>query len=211
MSGTLRPWEGAETTEKAQRALDRLREAFQIEEIPSGLAELATSESGIHDLYMNLKRQLEGGKLDRPVKLLVAMAVAAAMGSPEATRYLGAAAREAGAEPQQIADALAVATVCTVFNGYYRFRGFVQDPEFDAFRAPFNANTFMKSSLSHLETEFLCIAVSSANNCSTCVKGHMAKGRELGATLEQIDEAIKAGAAAEALARIATTLGTPTA
>ncbi|MCB2154734.1 carboxymuconolactone decarboxylase family protein [bacterium] len=209
MSDELRPWDGAETTEKAQRALERLKEAMKVDELPSGLAGLAGSESGIQDLCQNLKRHLDGGELANPTKLLVATAVAAVIGSPEATRFLGSAAREAGAEPRQVADAIAIGTTCIVFNGYYRFRGFVQDPDFDALRAPFSANAFIRSSLTQLQVEFICIAVSSANNCSTCVKAHVKKGRELGMTVEQIDEAIKAAATAEALDRISNALAAP--
>ncbi|MDK2971051.1 MAG: lipoyl-dependent peroxiredoxin subunit [Candidatus Sumerlaeota bacterium] len=200
MVGTLRAWDGAETTEKAQRALERLKETFKVESLPASLAELAHSESGINDLYMNLKRQLEGGKVEQKDKLLIAIGVATAAGSRDAVTFLGAAAREAGVTPQQIADAIGVATVCTLFNSYYKFRHLAQDEAFEAFKAPFNANSFMKTELSPVQTELLNIAISTFNGCDVCVKGHLNKTRALGVSDEQIDETIKVGAIATALA-----------
>lgn len=202
MIGIVSAWEGAETTEKALRAVDRLKETFKVEAIPAGLNELARSESGINDVYMNLKRQLEGGKVGQVDKMLVAVAVASATGSKDAVTYLGAAAREAGASAQQIIDAIGVATVCGIFNGYYKFRHLAADEAFEAFRAPFNANSFMKTSLTPGQTELINITVSSLNGCDGCVKGHLKKTRELGVTDEQIDEAVKAGTVAAALAAV---------
>ncbi len=206
MTTVVRPWEGAETTEKAQRALDRLRETFSVSEIPAGVAELAGSESGVHDLYMNLKRQLDGGKVSKEVKLLIGVAVASAAGSTEGVRFLGAAAREAGASAQAVLDAVSVATVCTIFNGYYHFRDLAPNGEFDAFRAPFNANTLAQTTLTVQQTELICIVVSAWNNCHTCVQGHMAKAQSVGISNDQIDEAIKAGTVARALANVAASL-----
>lgn len=210
MPNAVKPWEGCETTEKARRALDRLAEAFAVADVPEGLVELAGSEPGIHDLYMNLKRQLEEGRLGRLEKLLVAVGVASAAGSGPAVRFLGAAAREAGVAPQQVLDAISVAAVCTLFNGYYKFRHMAGE-DFESFRAPFNANAFLKSSLTTAQTELVCVAVSALNGCHACVTGHISKARQYGVTDEQIDEAIKASATAQALAQVALALAPETA
>lgn len=207
MTSQLSPLSGVETTEKAQRALDRLKETFKVEELPAGLAALAGSEPGIHDVYMNLKRQFDGGSLSAPDKLLIALAVTSAAGSAEATRYLIAVAREAGAEPQRIHDAIAVGAVCTIYNTYYKFRHLAPEGEFDSYKGTFNANSFMKTSLSMAMTELINIAVSNLNDCNACVSGHLQKARQYEVTNDQVDEAIKAAAAATALARVASALG----
>jgi alkyl hydroperoxide reductase subunit D len=207
MVGAASPWSACETTEKGQRALDRLRETFGIEDLPAGVQALTGSESGINDLYMNLKRQLEAGKLEAGDKLLVATAVASVAGSASATRYLAAAASQAGVAPQRILDAIAVAAVCTAFNGYYRFRHLAGEVGFESFRAGFNANSFMKSSLTGAQMELVNVVVSSHNGCPDCVRGHLKKARDLGLTDEQLDEAVKAGAVGAALAAVAGALG----
>ena len=199
-----------EPTEKGQRSFDRLKERFDVETLPEGLEVLAGSECGINDLYMNLNRQLSDGTVEEKTKLLVAVGVASTLGSAGAVELLAQAAQKKGREKQGVLDAVSVASVCSIFNGYYRFRH--QVPEdlketFETFRAPFNANTFMKSSLQTFEVEAICIAVSSVNNCEICVNGHIHKGKSAGMTDEQIDELIKVAAVAGAVAQTAAALG----
>jgi AhpD family alkylhydroperoxidase len=78
---------------------------------------------------------------------------------------------------------------------------------YEAFKAPFNANSFMKTTLNALEVEAISIAVSSDNNCHQCVGGHIKKGLDLGLTHEQHDECIRVGAvtaaAGQAIAALA--------
>lgn len=206
MGENPKPWEGCETTEKARRALARLRETFAVDELPSGVLELAGSEGGINDLAANAAKAFEAGMLDRATKLLVAMAVASAMGSAEGARLFGAAARAAGCSAQAVLDAIAVATTCSTFNAYWRFRHGVDAAEFGAFRAAFHANAFLNPTLGPAVIEPICIAVSSLNGCSDCVRGHIEKARKLGLSAEQIDEAIRAGATARSLAAVASAL-----
>ncbi len=198
-----------EPTEKGARSAERLKERFSLPELPAGLGALAGSEPGIGDVYMNLNRQLAEGKLEERQKLLVATAVASATGSAGGTELFAQAAINAGAAKQEVLDAVSVATVCGIFNGYYRFRHQVSEEmraEFENFRAPFNANSFMKTTLQAPDVEAICIAVSSVNGCELCVDGHIRKGKSLGLTTEQIDELIKVAAASSAAARAASAL-----
>ncbi len=200
-----------EPTEKGARSIERLMERFAAKDLPAGFRVLAGSEPGIGDLYMNLNRQLAEGKVDERRKMLVAVGVASATGSADAAEFFARAAAEAGVEPQQTLDAVAVATVCGIFNGYYRFRHQLPEEmrgEFESFRAPFNANSFMKSSLDPADVEAICIAVSSVNGCELCVDGHVRKGNSLGLTAEEIDELIKVGAVSAAAANAASALAT---
>ena len=52
----------------------------------------------------------------------------------------------------------------------------------------------------------ICIAVSAQNGCRKCVQGHIQKAQTVGATHEQVDEVIKAAAAAFAAAVAASAL-----
>lgn len=211
---TTKPLSGGDSvlTERATRSLDRLREMMRVSELPAGLGALAQSENAINDIYMNLNRQLQDGTVEQRTKLLVALGVAVACGSSRTADFFSHAAQAAGRTREEVLDAIAVATTCTIFNGYYRFRSQVPGDlaeAFEAFRAPFNANSFVKSVLPPLEVEAICIAVSSANNCKKCVEGHLAKGRSLGLTDEQVDEIIKAGAVAQAAAQAIAALTPP--
>jgi alkyl hydroperoxide reductase subunit D len=192
-------------SERSSRALERIKEVFKVTSLPEALVSFAASESGINDLYMNLNRQLQDGKVPQRTKLLVATAVAAAAGSPAAMEFFTHAAIAAGRTRQEAVEAGAVAATCTVFNGYYRFRHQVPadlEPVFSAFKAPFNASMFVKPALEQREVEAICIAVSSVNNCHKCVEGHIAKAKSLDLADEQIDEIVKAAAVALAFARV---------
>jgi AhpD family alkylhydroperoxidase len=210
MSEVVHPLGNAEVSERGQRALDRLKEVFGVEELPEGFSLLAGSDNGINDLYMNLNRQLADGKVARREKLLLAVAVSSAVGSAPGVEFFSRAALAAGRTPAELLEAIGVAGTCTLFNGHYRFRDHVAEEDkaaYEAFRAPFNANVFVKAALPITEVESICIAVSSANGCHKCVQGHVAKGKAVGLTDEQIDEVVRAGSAALSAANIAQALG----
>ncbi len=209
MSDNTNPFTNVEVSDRGQRALDRLKEVFQVEELPEGFHVLAGSENGINDLYMNLNRQLGDGKFERAQKLLVAVAVASVSGSPQAVEFFSKAAIGAGRTQKDVLEAVGVAGTCSIFNGHYRFRDQVAEEDkatYEAFRAPFNANVFVKAGLPITEVEAICIAVSSINGCHKCVQGHIAKGKEVGLTDEQIDEIIRGASAAASAAKIASAL-----
>lgn len=210
MSEQRHPLETPEVSDRGKRALDRLKEIFAVDELPEGFSLLAGSENAINDLYMNLNRQLADGKVERREKLLLAVAVASAAGSPDAVEFFSRAALAAGRTQTELLEAIGVAGTCTVFNGHYRFRHHVAEDDkatFEAFRAPFNANVFVKPQLPISELEAICIAVSSANGCYSCVQGHVAKAKAVGVTNDQIDEIIRASAASLSAANIAAALG----
>lgn len=212
MAGKESPLAGIEPTEKGTRSLERLREQFQLGELPQALHLLAGSESGINDLYMNLNRQLVEGKLALKTKQLVAVAVAAAAGSQKATELLSEIAAGGGRTRAEILDAIGVSMVCAMFNGYYRFKHQVpagEAPVHENFKAAFNANSFMKSALTPFEIEAICVAVSSYNNCHKCVEGHLHKAKSLGMTDEQVDEVIRVTAVAGAAANVIGALAAP--
>lgn len=197
-------------SERGQRALDRLKEVFNVDQLPQAFSILAGSDNAINDLYMNLNRQLASeGSLSRDKKLLIATAVASSIGSAPAVEFFTHAASAAGRTPEQILEAIGVASTCTVFNGHYRFRDHVHPDDkatYEGFRAPFNANVFVKPALPMDEVEAICIAVSSANGCHKCVQGHVEKARSVGMTDEQIDETIRAASAALAASNVAKAL-----
>lgn len=209
MSDSTNPFKNIDISDRGQRALDRLKEIFQVEELPEGFQTLGGSENGVNDLYMNLNRQLGDGKFERAQKLLVAVAVASVAGSSQAVEFFAKAAIGAGRTQKDVLEAVGVAGTCSIFNGHYRFRDQVSEEDkatFEAFRAPFNANVFVKAALPMTEVEAICIAVSSINGCHKCVQGHIAKGKEVGLTDEQIDEIIRGASAAAAAANIASAL-----
>lgn len=209
MSDNHNPLSELPVSDRGTRALDRLKEVFAVTELPAGFQVLAASDNGINDIYMNLNRQLGDGKLEKGKKLLVAVGAAVTAGSPSAVRFFTQAAIAAGRTATDVVEAISAATTCTLFNGYYRFRHQVSEADlatYEAFRAPFNANVFVKPALPVDELEAICLGVSSINGCHKCVQGHIEKGKSVGLTDEQIDEIIRAASAAFAAANVASAL-----
>lgn len=177
-------------SDKAKRSLERLSELFPNIDIPEGVKNLAGSEASSQDLYMNLKRQLDEGAVSRYDKLLIATALASATASNQAIQFFGKAAEDVGVSKQNISDAIGVASICAIFNQYYHFKSIGGDDFKDA-KATFNANAMVQTSLSKAQTEMICVAVSSYNNCHDCVDAHWKKAKDAGVTAEQMDEIIK--------------------
>lgn len=207
MTTQPKPYLNEDLSEKAKKDIEQLGETFPGATVPEGFKAFAGSEVSAHDLFMNMKRQLEGGKMAKADKLLLATAVASNCGSKAATQFFGEAASNEGCSTQNISDAIGTAAICSVFNTYYHFRDLAPKEDFNSFRAPFNANTFVQSSLSNAQIESICVTISTLNNCHDCVKAHWKKAQAAGITAEQMDEAIKAGAVAKAFANAVNSLG----
>ena len=142
---------GITAGERGQRAVERLREVFGAEELPSGFDTLSFSENGMYDVYMNLNRQLGDGKVERKSKLLIAVAIASLTGSAEAVEFFAKSAIAAGRTAAEALEAVSAASTCSAYNAYYKFRDLIgaEDlPTYEAFKANFNANTFVKPLLS---------------------------------------------------------------
>src|SRR5690606_4923357 len=135
MSEQRHPLETPEVSDRGKRALDRLKEIFAVDELPEGFSLLAGSENAINDLYMNLNRQLADGKVERREKLLLAVAVASAAGSPDAVEFFARAALAAGRTRTELLEAIGVAGTRTVFHGHYRFRHHVAEDDKATFEA----------------------------------------------------------------------------
>ena len=190
--------------EKGQRALDRLKERFQLTELPPAFATLALAELGIHDLSMNLNRMLRDDQLPERTKLLVGLGVSVAMGSAQAADFFAAAALKAGRTREEVFSAVSLATSMGLYNGYVRFKHQLTRETataFEAFRPGLNAEAVRASGFSASEKEAICLAVSSANDCSGCVEAHVAEARKAGLTDQQIDEVIKVVATVMPLAK----------
>jgi alkyl hydroperoxide reductase subunit D len=204
------PFRGIEPTPRGLEALERLRERLAVDVLPDGLDNLALCEPGIHDVVTNIDRQLAGGQLPARTKILVATAVAAAVGSAPGVRLFAEAALRQDRTREEVLDAVAVATTVAAFNGYYRFRDQIpadQAAAHEGFRAGFSGNTLMRARLTPFEVECVCVAVSSVNGCHQCVTSHLKKAHALGMTNEQVDELIRTAAVAAALANTVAALG----
>lgn len=188
-----------------EAARGRVAERFGTTVAPEVLSRLP--RDAVRDAALNLARGLDGDAalLPRGDRLLIALGVSSAAGAHALSEWLAQAAAVAGKGEADIDAARAVGVTCSTYNGYYKFRALTEGAPFAAafetFQPALRATPFVRSPLSKALVELICIAVSVHNTCSHCVRGHVESAQAAGASAATIDEAVRAGAVAGALAR----------
>jgi AhpD family alkylhydroperoxidase len=172
--------------------LNRVEE--KLGEIPAAYHTLAVSQNFLNDTLYNLKKNMVDGELDLKTKHLIAVAVAAVSGGPNVVSARAHEAQKDGLTDDEIAEALAVAGSIASYNVFYKFQH-LSGPGYEDFKPGYKLSVLLRPAvLSLLQVEMICAIVSVINDCPYCVKGHLAKCRELGATAPQIEEALRVGA-----------------
>lgn len=163
-------------------------------EIPQAYHTLALSQNFLNDTLYNLKKVMVEGALDLKTKHLIAIAVASVSGGPNIVSARAHEAQKDGVSDDEISEALAVAGSIATYNVFYKFQH-LAGPGYEEFKPGYKLSVFLRpNSLTILQVELVCAIVSVINDCPYCVKGHLAKCRELGATVPQIEEALRVGA-----------------
>lgn len=164
--------------------------------VPTGYQMMAHVEAFLQDSYMNYRKFVHdgAGKLDAVQREAVALATSSAMNCGSCVRSHAKLAVKAGLTELQVAEVLAVAATCAMYNIYYKFRSLAGDPMFEGYSVGLRAHTFQKNSLGPQTTELINIVVSNINGCPKCTAGHVKRALELGLSHEQIDEAVKISA-----------------
>jgi len=183
---------------RTEELLGRVRE--KLTELPESYQTLALSQSYLNDSLFNLRKTLVDGALDLTTKHLIAIAVASAVGSAALVESRALDARADGVGDDYIVEALAVAASMTTFNTFYTF-GHMAGAEYDALRPGLKLSVFLRPNvMTKLQVELVGSIVSTVNGCQSCVRGHVATCRELGASVEQIEEAIRIGSVVAGIA-----------
>jgi alkyl hydroperoxide reductase subunit D len=162
--------------------------------IPQAYRTLAVNQTFLNDTLFNLRTTMVEGVLDLKTKHLIAVAVAAVAGGPNVVEARRDEARTDGLSDDQISEALVVAGSITTYNVFYKFQHLAGD-HYDDFRPGFKLSVFLRPSfITRQQVELICAIISGINDCQSCVRGHLAKCRELGVTIEQVGEALRVGA-----------------
>lgn len=193
------------SNDELEGARTRVAERFGTTKPPSVMYKLPAEV--VRDTALNLARAFDGDTavLPRGERLLIGLGVAAqkgGAGQAGSAVWLTEAALKAGRSQADIDATLAVALTCATYNGYYKFRALAESGSkaFEAFQPALRATPFVKSSLPKSLVELICIAISVQNSCTHCVTGHIQAARQAGASDAAIDEAVRCGAVAGALA-----------
>ena len=143
------------------------------------------------DLKLNLKAVLKSAHLSEKEAALVALSVAANQKNDPLIDHFIKLASGAGANDDETAEAVACASLLAANNVLYRFRHFADKEKYNELRPSLRMNIMMNPSTGKHLFELMSLAVSAVNGCEQCVKSHEASLIGLGASEEQVWDAMR--------------------
>ena len=186
------------------QTLIELIEKLEIKSISnSSLDILDESESRyVKDLKVNLSKTLRSDNLEEKTNLLVALSIAANQKNDFLIKYFKNLANESGANKEEVAEAVACASLLAANNVFYRFRHFMDDEDYNRIPAGVKMNIMMNPVTGKKTFELMSLAVSAVNGCEQCVISHEQSLINLGMSKEQIFEAVRTASIVCSLDRI---------
>ena len=155
------------------------------------------------DLKLNLKAVLKSAHLSEKEAALLALSVAANQKNGALIDHFNGMAAQQGATPEEVAEAVACASLLAANNVLYRFRHFAGKEKYNELRPSLRMNIMMNPVTGKHLFELMSLAVSAVNGCEQCVKSHEASLIGLGATEEQVWDAIRIASVVASYDRIA--------
>lgn len=181
--------------EKVGHTYSRFRELLGQDSLPLPILVLGRSPVLLQDFFMNSKRFVfTDGKLSARDKALLGLVVSATRHSEIWRSFFWERSLQLGWSDQEANDALVVASACSMYNAYFKFRDLASRDVFHVLPAGLRAHTFGGTSLEEPTVELINVVVSNLNGCAACVTGHVARVTELGLGDEAVHEAIQCAA-----------------
>lgn len=167
---------------------------------------LDTLEEGksryLADLKINFKNSFESEFLSRQEIALLGVALAANAGSAVLLEFFKGNAQQEGASAEQIAEAIACASLLSANNVFYRFRHFMNKEKYNEIPARIKMNIMGRPVNGKEFFELISLAVSAVNGCEMCVKSHEASLLELGTKEERVFESVRLAAVVTSLTKV---------
>ncbi|HEY9049789.1 MAG TPA: carboxymuconolactone decarboxylase family protein [Ohtaekwangia sp.] len=154
------------------------------------------------DLKLNFKNSFESDYLSKKEIALLGVALAVNATNRILREFFADNARQEGASPEEIAEAVACSSLLSANNVFYRFRHFVNKEKYNEIPARIKMNIMGRPVTGKEFFELISLAVSAVNGCEMCVKSHEASLIELGAKEERIFEAVRLGAVITSLSKV---------
>ena len=185
--------------------VSELMQLIQLEPDFSGKAfdPLKTTASRyVRDMKVNLSNALVSDHLSSKEAALLALAVVANNKNSLLLRQFTRLAEEHGAEQEEIAEAIACASLLAANNVFYRFRHFVNKQTYQDMPGKIRMNIMIKPVLGKELFELMSLAVSAVNGCEMCVKAHENSVLSLGSSEARVWDAIRLASVIVSLDRI---------
>jgi alkyl hydroperoxide reductase subunit D len=143
------------------------------------------------DLKINFKNSFESEFLSKKEIALLGVALAVNANNTILREFFKGNARQEGASPEEIAEAVACSSLLSANNVFYRFRHFMHKEKYNEIPARIKMNIMARPVTGKEFFELVSLAVSAVNGCEMCVTSHEASLIELGAKEERIFEAVR--------------------
>jgi alkyl hydroperoxide reductase subunit D len=188
----LAPVSDSEADEKVLQTYGRLRELFGDQPLPEPFYVYGRVPAFLQDFYMNFKKFVwTDGHITAKTKATIALAVSSVTKCKPWSAVFAARCQQLGFADQYLADTVAVASTCAMYNAFFKFRDISGSDLFGGMSVGLRAHTFANTSLDELTVELINIAISDLNGCKPCTSGHVEKARQLGASNDALLEVVQ--------------------
>jgi alkyl hydroperoxide reductase subunit D len=145
----------------------------------------------VKDLKLNVNTILNPEHLNAKETALLGLSLAANAKNAALITFFEKQALAAECSIEEIAEAIACASLLASNNVLYRFRHFVKKEKYHQLPGKIRMNIMLKPVMGKELFELLSLAVSAVNGCELCVTSHEHSLIELGLSEEKIFEAVR--------------------
>lgn len=145
----------------------------------------------LRDFKLNLSSTLTSDHLSAKEIGLLGVSIAANNNNKPLTDFYCAVAKKNEATDEEIAEAVACASLLASNNIFYRFRHFTQKEKYSQIPARIRMQIMMKPVTGKEFFELMSLAVSAVNGCEMCVNAHEDSLIKMGTTEERIFDAVR--------------------
>jgi alkyl hydroperoxide reductase subunit D len=154
------------------------------------------------DLKINFKNSFESEYLSKKEVALLGVALAVNANNAVLRTFFDGNARQEGAKPEEVAEAVACASLLSANNVFYRFRHFMNKEKYNEIPARIKMNIMARPVVGKEFFELISLAVSAVNGCEMCVTSHEASLIEFGSKEERIFESVRLAAVITSLSKV---------
>jgi len=180
----------SETTEIIKELLESINVAGDYRTVSLELLEKGESRY-VRDLKVNFNSTLTSEHLSAKEIGLIGVSVSINNGNKILTDFYTSFSESNGATAEDIAEAVACASLLASNNVFYRFRHFTQKEKYTQIPARIRMQIMMKPVTGKEFFELLSLAISAVNGCEMCVNAHEDSLIKLGTTEERIFDAVR--------------------
>ncbi len=156
----------------------------------------------LRDLKLNFNSMLSSEHLSPKEIGLLGLTCAANQVNKPLIEFFVTFSKEQGASAEDIAEAVACASLLASSNVLYRFRHFTQKEKYTQIPARIRMQIMMNPVNGKEFFELMSLAVSAINGCELCVNAHEGSLIKMGTTEERIFDAVRIASLVTATSKI---------